>query len=177
MVHSDYIKQRILFCRRSGKSYEGIVQSLAEEGHATSKAGVYKFIQCYEATGTIARVPGSSQSSKMTTEAVRIVEEHMGKDDKITGKVLQTLLAKDDITVASMTALSWQTELGWTSEPTSYCQMIRDANKEKRLEWAQKNKNMRHTAEHAATRKDRNQGTNQSRNILYKTHRVKLCKQ
>ena len=57
MVYSDYIKQRILFYRCSGKSYEGFVQSLAEEGHATSKVGIYKFIQRYEATGTIARVP------------------------------------------------------------------------------------------------------------------------
>ena len=54
----------------------------------------------------------------------------MEKDDEMTGVELQKLLAKNDIQVASSTALRWRTELGWTSKGTSYCQMIRDANEE-----------------------------------------------
>ena len=45
MVYSDYIKQRILFYHRSGKSLWEIVRSLAEEGHVATKAGVAKFIR------------------------------------------------------------------------------------------------------------------------------------
>ena len=69
---------------------------------------------------------------------MRIVEEQMEEDDKTTEKGLQTLLTKNDITVASRTALRRRTELGWASKSTSYCQMIR----EERLEWTQKNKGM-----------------------------------
>ena len=95
MMYSDY-EQSILFYRRSGKSYEGIL-TLAEEGQATTNAGVYKFNQHSEETGTIVCAPGSGQTSKMLTEVVRTVEEQMEADDETTGKELQTLLAKYDI--------------------------------------------------------------------------------
>ena len=59
MVYSDYVKQRILFYHRLGKSFVQITHCLAEEGHATTKVGVYKFIRRYEETGMISRTPGS----------------------------------------------------------------------------------------------------------------------
>lgn len=55
MVYSDYVKQRILFYRRLGKSFVQITRCLAEEGHVTTKVGVYKFIRRYEETGMISR--------------------------------------------------------------------------------------------------------------------------
>ena len=142
MVYSDYVKQRILFYRWLGKSFVQITRCLAEEGHATTKVGVCQFIRRYEETGMISCTPGSGKASKFTADAKKIIEEQMEKDDEMTGVELQKLLAKNDIQVASSTALRWRTELGWTSRGTSYCQMIREANEEKRLEWAEKNKDM-----------------------------------
>ena len=135
-------EQRILFYHRLGKSFVQITRCLAEEGHVTTKIGVYKFIRRYEETGTISRTPGSGKASKFTTDAKKIIEEQMEKDNETTGVELQKLLAKNDIQVATSTALRWRTELGWTSKGTSYCQMIHAANEEKRLEWAEKNKDM-----------------------------------
>ena len=66
----------------------------------------------------------------------------MNKDDETTGCELQKLLSKHGITVCASTALRWRQQLGWTSKSTSYCQMIREVNKEKRLAWAIKNKDM-----------------------------------
>ena len=86
------------------------------------------------------RAPGSVQVSKMTTEAQRIIEEQMQRDDKTTGKELQKLLSQNGISVASSTAvmIRWQRELGWTFKGTSYCLIKRDGNKKKRLERARK---------------------------------------
>ena len=142
LVYSDYVKQRILFYRRLGKSFVQITRCLAEEGHATTKVDVCKFIRRYEETGMISRTPGSGKASKFTADAKMIIEEQMEKDDETTGVELQKMLAKNGIQVASSTALRWRTELGWTSKGTSYCQMIREANEEKRLEWAEKNKDI-----------------------------------
>ena len=50
MVYSDYVKQRILVFRRSGKSYEGIAQSLADR-HVATKVGVCKFLRRYKKQG------------------------------------------------------------------------------------------------------------------------------
>ena len=44
-VEDDYVKQRILFYRRLGKSYVQISRCLSEEGYATTKVGVYKFVK------------------------------------------------------------------------------------------------------------------------------------
>ena len=44
MIYSDYVKQRILFYRRLGKSFVQITRCLAE-GHVMTKVGVYEFIR------------------------------------------------------------------------------------------------------------------------------------
>ena len=66
----------------------------------------------------------------------------MSRNDETTGLELQKLLAGSGVQVDTATALRWRKGLGWTSKGTSYCQMIRDVNTEKRLEWARKNKGM-----------------------------------
>ena len=93
-------------------------------------------------TGTHSHRPGTGKASKTTDNAKRIIEEQMNKDDETTGCELQKLLSKHGITVCASTALRWRQQLGWTSKGTSYCQMIREVNKEKRLAWAIKNKDM-----------------------------------
>ena len=95
MVYSDYVKLRILFYRRSGKSLQEIIRSLAEEGHVATKAGVAKFISRYNETGTITCAPGGGQKSKMTAEAKQIIEEQMEKNDETMGKELQKLLGQN----------------------------------------------------------------------------------
>ena len=37
------------------------------------------------------------------------------------------------------TVLRWRSDLGLASKGTKYCQLIREANKEKRLRWAREN--------------------------------------
>ena len=142
MVFSDYVKQRILYYRRLRKNYEGIARCLSEEGHKVTKVGVYKFLKRFEESGTIARNPGSGKASKMTSSAKQIIEEQMWRDDETTGSELQKLLSKEGINVSACTTIRWRQQLGWTAQGTKYCQMIRDINKEKRLDWAIENKDL-----------------------------------
>ena len=142
MVYSDYMNQRILFYRRLGKSYIQISHCLSEEGYATTKVGVYKFIKRYEERGIISRAPGSGQTTLLTADAEKIIEEQMSRDDETTGLELQKLLAGSGVQVDTSMALRWRKVLGWTSKGTSYCQMIRNVNTEKGLVWARKNKGM-----------------------------------
>ena len=50
------------------------------------------------------------------------------------------MLAEHGHHVGETTALKCRTELGWTRRGSAYCQMIREVNKVKQLEWARKNK-------------------------------------
>ena len=68
------------------------------------------------------------------------MDEKRMEDDETTAKELKKMLAEHGHHVGGTTALKCRTELGWTRCGSAYCQMIREFNKVKRLEWARKNK-------------------------------------
>ena len=137
MVYSWYEKRRILYYHQCGKLPPTIAKLLEEEGTIkTSRAGVAKFIKKFELTGSIARTPGSGRPSKITTEIKQIVEEKMRQDDETTAMQLHTLLVGTGYNLSKRTILRCRTALGWTLRGSAYCQLIREANKSKRLEWA-----------------------------------------
>ena len=76
---------------------------------------------------------------KLTVEAKRIVDKQMNRDDETTGIKLRKLIAESGVHVDKSTAIQWCIDLSWMSKGTSYCQMIRDVSKVKRLEWARGN--------------------------------------
>jgi len=137
MAYSEYTKQRILFYWfKGGYKPTAIAEKLAREGIKVSRVGVWKFIRRYEKNGTIQRVPGSGRRSKVTAEVLRIVDRQMAEDDETTAVQLQRLLAGKGHKLSLKTILRSRCKLGWTFRGSAYCQLIREANKTKRLEWA-----------------------------------------
>ena len=136
MVYTDYIKQRILYHHALGHKAPTIEKLLREEKLKASRVGIDKFLKHYREMGTIARKPGSGRPSKMTTEMKRIVEEQMRKDDETSAYQLHQLLVSKGYEISLRTVLRCRTALGWTFRGSAYCQMIREANKVKRLQWA-----------------------------------------
>ena len=65
----------------------------------------------------------------------------MQLDDETTAIQLQKLLVEKGHPLSLRTILRSREKLGWTFRGSAYCQMIRDANKHKRLEWAQEHLN------------------------------------
>ena len=63
----------------------------------------------------------------------------MMEDDETTVKELKKMLAERGHHISDTSVLKCRRELGWTRRGSAYCQMIRDVNKEKRLEWARNN--------------------------------------
>ena len=60
----------------------------------------------------------------------------MKKDDETTAVQLHKLLTDRGISISTSTILRCRKELGWTYRGSAYCQLIRQCNKAKRLEWA-----------------------------------------
>ena len=60
----------------------------------------------------------------------------MRVDDETSATQLHTLLNNRGHSLSLRTILRCRTSLGWTFRGSSYCQLIRNVNKEKRLEWA-----------------------------------------
>ena len=140
MVFTDYAKQRILWHYHRGLRPPQIQRLLRDtEGIISSKRGIAKFIDRYLASGTIARRSGSGRQPKITDEVRKIVEEAMRCDDETTACQLHVILKRQGYSLSLSTILRCRSQLGWTFRGSAYCQVIREANKAKRLEWARNN--------------------------------------
>ena len=139
MPYSDYKKQRIVDLYTKGLRAPSIQVKLAREGLTTTRQGIYKFLRKFEEAGTIARRPGSGRPSKVAGKIEQIIEAEMQKDDDTTVEQLQKLLQSQGHTLSKMTILCCGQQLGWNTRGAAYCQMIRKANKAKRLNWAKEN--------------------------------------
>ena len=137
MVYSDYKKQRIIYLHAQGHRPPTIEKMLQQENLRCSRVGIHKFLKVYHATGSIARQPGSGRPSKVTAEIKTIVEQQMRLDDETTAHQLHRLLNEKGYSISLRTILRCRTALGWTFRGSAYCQLIREANKQKRLDWAQ----------------------------------------
>ena len=63
----------------------------------------------------------------------------MDKDDETTSVQLLKLLRDNGIQLSLVTILRCRSSLGWTFRGSAYCQLIRDVNKVKRLDWCKAN--------------------------------------
>ena len=90
--------------------------------------------------GTIARSAGSGRRTLITEEVKTIVEQQMRRDDETTTSQLHVLLVQQGYRMDLRTVLHCRTSLGWTFQGSAYCQLIRDVNKQKRLDFAWENR-------------------------------------
>ena len=136
MVYNLYEKRRIIHFYKLGCRPPTIVKLLREENVIVTRVGVAKFIDRYIETGSLSRKPGSGRPPSITQQMQAIVEAKMREDDETTAFQLRSLLLSHGFIISKRTVLCCRTQLGWTFRGSAYCQLIRRANKVKRLEWA-----------------------------------------
>jgi len=140
MVLSEYIKLRILSLRWKGFKISEIKDILVlEDDTIISKQSTRLFLKRYSECGYIGRKPGSGTTLKLSPAILQLIEGCMREDDETTAKQLQTRLAAFNVHVSLTTILQNRRQLGWVYRGSAYCQLIRSVNREKRLEWAQRN--------------------------------------
>ena len=145
MPFSNYLRRRALIHHSRGLSARAIVDALADEGLSATRQGIAKFLRRVEETGTLERQPGSGRPSSVTPHMLALVEEQMRHDDETTAQQLLPLFRRNGYNVSLSTILRSRASLGWTFRGSAYCQMIREANKVKRLQFATQ---YLHEAEH-----------------------------
>ena len=149
-MYSRYKRQRILHFARMGYKPPTICRMLREEGLIANRMGIHKFLQKHRETNNIERRPGSGRPTKMTAPVKALVEPRMRDDEETTAVQLHALLLRHGHTMTLKTVLRCRAALGWTFRGSAYCQLIRQENKVKRLQWAQE-----HLSEGAATAHER----------------------
>lgn len=137
MVYGSYTKQRILSLYWRGVPVSKIVEYLVlEDGIRSTKQGVRQFLKRFHQTKSIARKPGSGMPPRLSPAVQQLIENAMQADDECTATQLQAILASMNIYVSLATIVRSRTQLGWTYRGSAYCQLIRQQNKDKRLQWA-----------------------------------------
>ena len=135
---SDYTRTRIELLQKQGLHPAEIFRLLKAEDLLVSLASVVRIIKKLKTTGSVANLPRSGRPTKMSEEAKAFIDRQMRKDDEMTSHKIQKKLAKRGVVVSSSTVRRSRKQLGWTLQRTGYCQLIRDVNKTKRLEFAQR---------------------------------------
>ena len=111
---------------------------LKGEGLLVSFASVTRIIKKLQLTGSVANLPRSGRPRKLSVAANAFIDQQMRSNDEMTSAQIQKKLAKRGVAVSSSTVRRSRKQQGWTLQRTAYCQLIRDANKVKRLEYAQR---------------------------------------
>ena len=139
-VLSKYAKQRIVALKQSGVTSSGIVvQILENEGITTSAQTVRRFYIRYCQSGSIARRRGSGRPTILTDGVLQTIDQTMRENGETTAADLQRFFEfhqHEGIEISLTTIQRGRRHLGWTFHGSAYCQLIRDVNKQKRLEWA-----------------------------------------
>ena len=110
---------------------------MKKEELLVSFATVTRIIKKLKLTGTTDKGKSTGRPRKLNGEARTFIEDQMRKDDETTSGQIQKKLAKQGIIVHPSTVRRSRKQQGWTLQRTRYCQLIQDANKVKRLEFAQ----------------------------------------
>ena len=136
-VLSKYVKQRIVALKQSGVTSSGIVvQILENEEITTSAQTVCRFYIRYCQSGSIARRRGSGRPTILTDGVLQTIDQTMRENDETTAADLQRFFHQQGVEISLTTIQRGRRHLGWTFHGSAYCQLIRDVNKQKRLEWA-----------------------------------------
>ena len=133
---SNYARTRIELLHKQGLLPAELFRSLKAEGLLVSISSIVRIIKKLKITGSVANLPRSGRPTKISEGAKAFIDRQMRKDDEMTSRTIQKRLAKRGVVVSSSTVRRSRKQLRWTLQRTGYCQLIRDVNKTKRLEFA-----------------------------------------
>ena len=135
---SNYTRSRIELLYKQDLHPAEIFKVLQRDGLLVSFASVTRIIKKFRLTGSVANLARSGRPTKLSEEAKAFIDQQMRSNDEMTSAQIRKKLAKRGVHVSSSTVRRSRKKQGWTLQRTAYCQLIRDANKVKRLEYAQR---------------------------------------
>ena len=134
---SSHTRERIACLHKEVFYPVQILKALRRENLQGSLASVTRIINKIQKTGSTENRPRSGRLTKLPEDAKAFIKKKKRINDEATSILIQKQLAKRGIVVNSSPVRRSRAKQGWTLQRTHYCQLIRVANKVKRLEYAQ----------------------------------------
>ena len=135
---SIYVRKRIQALHLEGLQPKAIFKQLGEEGLSVSYPSVARITNKVKLTASIDDLPKAGRPRKLNLVARDFIEAEMRRNDEATSRQIQKKLSKRGVEVHPSTVRRTRKKLGWTLQNMKYCQLIRDVNKVKRLEFARR---------------------------------------
>ena len=126
----------LLWC--SGYLLREIQQRLREEETEVTLRSLQRLRRKFQTFHTVHDLAKTRKPRLLTKEMMNATEESLKSDDELTARKLKTKLAGEfpnlpNISLATIKRC--RKELGWVCTRPHYCQLIREANKEKKRRW------------------------------------------
>ena len=133
-------KARILRLRSKGKGTSEIVRMLAEDEVKISRWSVIRFLRRYQERQSLENAPKIGRPSQgVTMELMNFIDSEMEGNDELTSPGLtRKIILRFGLQFSREKVGRLRRKLGWVQTGTKYCQLIREPNKVKRLEFSEK---------------------------------------
>ena len=133
-------KHRIVKLRSNGKGTSEIVRILAEDGVKISRWGVIKFLKRYKERQSFESAPKSGRPAEgVTAEVLNFIDSEMERNDEMTSPELtRKIYERFGLSFSREKVKRLRRKLGWVQTGAKYCQLIREPNRVKRLEFSEK---------------------------------------
>ena len=142
MPLSDFERRRLisLWAQFNGqKTASQIKRALAQERDFTALQTIKDTITRWQEIGSVLDRPQNGQAKMIPLSHYRFIDDAMAENDEHTAGDLKKLLVdkfgEDKMTYIKRTISRVWNDLGWTFTTARYFQAIRDANKQKRVDW------------------------------------------
>ena len=140
-MYGEYTRNRILALANANKTLTEIVSILREENIIIVRTTVATIIRrTREKMQGQQRPDRRGRPRKATSPVKRKIDEVYRRDPKVDASELKNVLENElpGIRIGVSTIKRARKAAGWICTQTRYCQMVRDANKIKRLEFCRK---------------------------------------
>ena len=126
----DHVRLKIVTLKQSGVNVTNIVRVIEADGVTISRNAVYDTVATLQ--------PPPRPRKGVTKELLDFIDQQMEMDDELTAKTLSLRINQEFEEKFSISKVKdLRKKLGWLAEKTRYCQMVREANRIKRREFAQ----------------------------------------
>ena len=130
-------RQRAVLLWKGGMKIADINLRFKEEGFTVSLTSLYVLIGKFSKTGEISDKKRLPRQQVLNPEQFEFIDKAMEENDELTAYRLLCKLKEcyPYLKVSLRTIHRARQDLGWVSTTPHYCQLIREVNKEKRLQW------------------------------------------
>ena len=132
--------ERVVALKAKGYKVTEIRARLLEEGTKVSFVTLYKWFRTAKRIGSVASKPRIPSPKRMTQEQYEFIDDQMSLNDELSARQLRDVLLTKWPCIKKIsisTVKRARRHLGSTISWPKYCQLIRETNLERRLQWCQ----------------------------------------